>query len=516
MYNERNLSETVGFKFSLAQQSLMAQTRYNIKTAHKDISTYPHDMRPLAEREYFEESLLENDFLQDTQSLVEARRWVDKVVSESRPLEVLRYVELFIGKGPLRQRRKRKKGGAIEERCDDQHDPRIYRLLALADSVHDGLSQSFGQSPESIMGYMGLTANDLPNGLKPATLRTEAKVIDFLQRRKKLRFEKEDIANPCHGADLAHFDLQAARLVNPKPSVDVLTATYRQAAEAVKRMDLSASRRVLCVPVYSMLEMHNPRSSKLQRIQLAQLLDLAARIRTWFGERCVFQPDTYHPVLKFVTATKWINKAFYNKFVVEQDYHVVKYESEISRAIARAGVGTTAWEMVLCDANYYDGTSISDALPIDTAATGWVFRHGIIGIGPHNVRLEGISDDGKVKRVKYSEFLDNKLDSDEVERESTRSTLSTAALFSQLPGARRNRRGVLSNAEACQQLNMKRAGDWGQVEACKRSGRIFLTEDRLAALYAFYRKVPFVLIRIHDYQDLGHDMTQYSCCLGRL
>ena len=63
--------------------------------------------------------------------------------------------------------------------------------------------------------------------------------------------------------------------------------------------------------------------------------------------------------------------------------------------------------------------------------------------------------------------------------------------------------------------NMKRAGDWAQVEACKRKGLIFLTEDRLAALYAFYRKVPFVLIRIHEYQELGDDMTQYSCCLGR-
>ena len=468
-------------------------------------------MRPIAERENFDESLLENDFLQTITSLNQARTWVDQVVAESRPLEILHFVELFLGSGTTRERRRRKKGGAIQDQCDDENDPRMYRLLALTDSVHDGLSQRFRQSPESIMRYMQMDADDLPQGLKPATLRKEDDVIDFLHRRKKLRFRRDEVANPCHGADLAHFDVQEARVVNKNPQTDILTVTYRQAAEAVKRSDNSASRRVLCVPVYSMLQMHNSASSKLRRIQLSQLLDLAARMRTWFGQTCVFQPDTYHPILKFIVATKWISKAFFEKFVVDRAYTVVKYALEISRAIARAGEVRTEWETVLCDANYYDGTSISDPLPVDTAGTGWVFRHGIPGISPHNIRLEGISDNGKVR---FSELLNGTLEFDELEREETRPNFSTAAVFSKLPGAPRSR-GILSNAESCELLNMKRAGDWAQVEACKRSGRLFLTEDRLAALYAFYRKVPFVLIRIHDYQELGRDMTQYSCCLGR-
>ena len=139
-------------------------------------------MRPIAEREYFEESLLENDFLQSVTSLEQARGWVDQVVAESRPLEVLHYVELFLGTGSLRERRRRKTGGAIQNECDDENDPKIYRLLALADSVHDGLSQRFRQSPESIMRYMEMDADDLPRGLKPTTLRKEEDVIDFLHR----------------------------------------------------------------------------------------------------------------------------------------------------------------------------------------------------------------------------------------------------------------------------------------------------------------------------------------------
>ena len=468
-------------------------------------------MRPIDEHKHFDESLLETDFFQKFKNLHQARKWVDEVVAESRPLEILRYVELFLGTGRLRERRK-KRGGAVEDVCDDQHDPRIYRLLALADSVHDSHSQAFRQTPDSIMRFMEMTNDDLPKGLRSATLRKEEEVIEFLQRRKKLRFKRDDTGNPCHGADLAHFDLQKARVVNQAPNTDILSATYRQSAEAVRRASRAPSRRVLCVPVYSILEIQRGADDKLRRIQLAQILDLASRMRTWFGRRCVFQPDTYHPLMKFFTATKWIDEAFFRKFVLDRDYPVLKYEHEIRQAIANRGEeAKTKWDMVLCDANYYDGSSISDPLSIDTAATGWVFRHGIRGIGPHNVRLEGISEYGKVK---YSEYIQNRLEHDELERKEARLTFSTAQLFLKLPGAPRNPE-MLSNAEASQLLNLKRAGDWAQIEACKRSGRIFLTEDRLAALYAYYRKVPFLLIRIHDYDELGHDMTQYSCCLAR-
>jgi hypothetical protein len=44
-------------------------------------------------------------------------------------------------------------------------------------------------------------------------------------------------------------------------------------------------------------------------------------------------------------------------------------------------------------------------------------------------------------------------------------------------------------------LALKRAGDWGQVEHCKRYSKIFVTGDRYAALYAYFRKVPTILIR---------------------
>ena len=43
--------------------------------------------------------------------------------------------------------------------------------------------------------------------------------------------------------------------------------------------------------------------------------------------------------------------------------------------------------------------------------------------------------------------------------------------------------------------SMKRAGDWGQVEHCVKYNKVFVTADKFAALYAYYRGVRFILMR---------------------
>ena len=41
---------------------------------------------------------------------------------------------------------------------------------------------------------------------------------------------------------------------------------------------------------------------------------------------------------------------------------------------------------------------------------------------------------------------------------------------------------------------LKRAGDWGQVEHCAKYDKVFVTSDKLAALYAYYRDVRFIYL----------------------
>jgi hypothetical protein len=66
---------------------------------------------------------------------------------------------------------------------------------------------------------------------------------------------------------------------------------------------------------------------------------------------------------------------------------------------------------------------------------------------------------------------------------------------------------------------LKRAGDWGQIEHCKKYNKIFVTKDKMAALYAGYRKVPFIYMKN---EDLNKDVSntnpsfiQFSFILNR-
>ena len=52
----------------------------------------------------------------------------------------------------------------------------------------------------------------------------------------------------------------------------------------------------------------------------------------------------------------------------------------------------------------------------------------------------------------------------------------------------------LSRLSASALYSVKRAGDWAQVRHCKRYCKIFVTRDKLAAMYASLVGVRFVFI----------------------
>jgi hypothetical protein len=54
-----------------------------------------------------------------------------------------------------------------------------------------------------------------------------------------------------------------------------------------------------------------------------------------------------------------------------------------------------------------------------------------------------------------------------------------------------------------------RAGDWGQIEHCKKICAVFITADRLSAMYATYRGVGVILVR-HDDRIQTKDKTTYA------
>lgn len=66
-------------------------------------------------------------------------------------------------------------------------------------------------------------------------------------------------------------------------------------------------------------------------------------------------------------------------------------------------------------------------------------------------------------------------------------------------------------------LALKRASDWGQVEHCKKHDLIFVTSDILAAEYAMYRGAALLFLKTYDYVKRGKtfNFVHYSFVLSR-
>jgi hypothetical protein len=66
-------------------------------------------------------------------------------------------------------------------------------------------------------------------------------------------------------------------------------------------------------------------------------------------------------------------------------------------------------------------------------------------------------------------------------------------------------------------MALKRAGDWGQIMHAKKYKKIFVTIDKLAALFADYNGVPYILFGEKHYNNNRQDrpeLLQASFTLG--
>jgi hypothetical protein len=428
-----------------------------------------------------DEESLETERLQNITTDADARRYVDRILEISSPFEVLRYVQAYflpIHRHVDRHKR-RQRGGAVE----DANDVRVYSFLAACDSIHDAKRVDVDAS--DIIDVLDV---QLPKGWTARM--NESQMIDFLRRRKTLWFGEDEVRNPLHKADiqLTKCDDPGAIMSRGRHPIESLATFFHK-----RTRDLANQRGMRTLPV-SVVTEYVGEDHRRQKLQFRQVLLLAYQMRVWFGPRCVFQPDQLHPVIRFVTATSLVGEAFFRKFAVDRTYVLARYAAEIAEVVQSASDSSqTEWRTELSDACVYDGNALVDAFDVSAEPTGDVFRPG----SGFQITLGGT--DGR-KRAHVT-FTDG---------DGTKSVATGSHAAMQ----RYSSLGSVFDAEARltpARLARKRAGDWGQVESCSRHGRVFVTGDALAALYAFYRRVPFLLLRM---QSLG-SFEHYACVLGR-
>jgi hypothetical protein len=421
---------------------------------------------------------MDTDVLQRIQTISDARVYVDDMISKCSHWEVLKCVRSY-AIAPNRRRRvvrKKQSGGSEVRTCDDKHDVRVYELLQYIDSIHDAKAVR-GITADRIYDVLGKP--QLPVGFNSKA--REAEVIDFLRFREKLTFGSDVVPNPLYRADI-----QLPQIV---PLSDV----------AKQSRDRKISKHDRTWPLT--IAMDKKQTTGKTLLQFRQILETISFMRTWFGNDRTFQPDLFHPITCFLLAMHLIDDAFHNKFVVQHDFAAGKYHDEINEILRLHVRQPPGWCVRVSDANAYDASIADKRLRYDREnVTGDVFRSDVQS---GQVSLRGLGSSGKNVTV----VLDG-TESITFHASDAHLYTSTTSVFGPLiPGT-----GMRSSRSDRLLLAMKRAGDWGQVEHCKRFHKVFVTHDALAALYAFYRGVEFMLVRVVNHADDG---GRYVCTVGR-
>ena len=154
---------------------------------------------------------------------------------------------------------------------------------------------------------------------------------------------------------------------------------------------------------------------------------------------------------------------------------------------------------VTCDANLYDAAITSSRLELDRSPTGRVPQcanlvFNGLDIDPTRVNLK-ISNvpicilaslsrqlSSKTKVIDYFYSPTSALTNQQDLVISKRADLSAV-------------NHIICSLPKKDILGLKRAGDWAQVEHCRQRRQVFVTRDRLAALYAYHRGVRFLFYR---------------------
>ena len=219
-------------------------------------------------------------------------------------------------------------------------------------------------------------------------------------------------------------------------------------------------------------------------IYLTQIVRVISKIRYTFGDTFVYEVDSSNDhVTMLMCGIQNLSKACSKEF-----------DTEIR------STPYTSWSTCMTDANLYDSSEhsmISD-LKVDEHSTGNIFRKECT----YQITLQGII---KEKDVDYLDIRiidkvkniiwDKPLLARETSKYFSKNTLHDYITISSSKTEIKTLQDYILACSIQLKYGLQRAGDWGQVEHCKRHNKVFVTSNKLAAVYAAYRDIRFIFIR---------------------
>lgn len=381
-------------------------------------------------------------------------------------------------------------------------------FLAIMDSVHDfgrGAPADSGSSLESLTEVFGIMGRP-ESYFDPAIRHAVRTGVSDKFERELLRFlTTEDFL--VLGGKLILNTLRRCNLLKVNQTLDNRTgqAQYRQQQKFNK-----TDENFKIYEIWSFKQ----QSSIRNIIEFKQLLELHQKLTALCGSRSMVLDtftDTDDEIMRYATAADMIHQVTMERFELKGQELAIclpnvqldemgKLQRLLDKAAQlRQRVRVASNRFITCDANLYDSARTAASVFVDTRATGSIPQcesfslQGVVG-SPQQLCLKILNvdvtiDPSLVNRVSSKQSVFDLLDED------LTSETGVSSVTVGRPAALKRLHPVLTALSKRDRLGLKRAGDWGQVEYCKRRDHVFVTRDRLAALYAYHRKTRFIFYR---------------------
>ena len=369
--------------------------------------------------------------------------------------------------------------------------PQFYKFMSFCDTVHDFIEKNDSpeEKVEQIAELQAVLDVELPREVTLYDMANEQALVRMLPSRHALTFATGAIANPLFGANiLDNFDLVAASNAHPDADLEQLYAMQHHSLLG----KIGARCKLIPVDVICAADARNENLAILNLLHVAQLIGV---MRTRFGHDAQFQLDTTDDQLVLLACSlEHISAAFLRKFVVAPLLDQVR--DRLKQHMRENNI-EIHWTTALSDANIFDAAEKSTTLPIDPRPTGPIFKAPL----PYQVDLQGIHVDRQNRRFVNATLADanGQPYTRAIAGNEAKLTFSTNSIKLlvklQKVSTPKTLQDHVANCSRPFKYALKRAGDWGQVEHASKYGKVFVTSDKLAALYAWCRGVRFVYLR---------------------
>ena len=236
---------------------------------------------------------------------------------------------------------------------------------------------------------------------------------------------------------------------------------------------------------------------ELKILKVEQIVHVVAEITKMYGVNAKFIVDESAPLTRLVLSMKMIYKSFLQSFRIQwldkkQTMEWIQWWNVWSEL-------TKNWRCMTCDAGLMDAEP--HAFDLHPAPTGDIFEEG----SPVQISLISSSETVNGRKVERQYTYEISSDCSPVDFNHPGTNTVTKSIINDKYNGIQELYSINSvvttiasridvGMNIAVPLALKLAGDWGQVEHCKKYDMVFVTSDKLAALYAIYRDVCVIYV----------------------